>query len=372
MTTAWTADDVREIGRMPAAAAPPISEAVRPIGGESRYYWDMWPIQDEARRMVPLGGRELWMALAAPDRGDPALRHFEAKIRWLERQGSTWVDRGEVLPDVPVPYEREWAGSTLLRNDCLTLFFTGAGLAVRPGGYQQALFSSSALVDRDGRPGAWTRPRSLIGEIGGWYAAADEQRGEPGKIKAFRDPAYFRDPSDGAEYLAFTATLASGDSEYSGAFGLARHMENGWRLLPPLISAKGVNSELERAHLIAHAGRYYAFWVTQKHTFAPALRHAPTGLYGMVADRLSGPYRPINGDSLVLAASGGEAGDTYSWFVSADGIVSSFIDKWSPAKPETAASNSDFVGVPAPLLRLAFGGDGIQFGPSSSAPNARV
>lgn len=150
-----------------------------------------------------------------------------------------------------------------------------------------------------------------------------------------------------------TASLAGARSAYNGAVGIARRGRTGWEPLPPLVHADGVNNELERAHAVFHADRYHVFWSTQRHTFAPELRHAPTGLYGMVADSLSGRYRPLNGGGLVLANPDDAPAQTYSWFVSSDLLVSSFMD----ALPDAGAGAAAFGGVPAPLLRLAIDGD---------------
>jgi levansucrase len=301
------------------------------------------------------------MALTAPDRGDPALRHFEAKIRLIERRDGKWHDLGPVLLDRPVSYEREWAGSAVTDGAAITLYFTGAGVSARPGGFQQALYETHARLGADGLPRDWSPPRVLIEATLPHYQPANLHEGEPGRIKAFRDPSWFRDPAGGAEYLVFTASLAGSASDYNGAVGIARKAGAGWELLPPLIHADGVNNELERAHLVAHGGRYYVFWATQRGTFEPRLRHAPTGLYGMVADSLFGEYRPLNGSGLVLANPDTEPSQTYSWLVTADLVVSSFVDFWGldggyiPAEPAEAAAR--FGGVPAPLLRLKIEGD---------------
>jgi len=177
---------------------------------------------------------------------------------------------------------------------------------------------------------------------------ADAHEGAPGTIKAFRDPAFFRDPADGTAYLAFTASLAGSQSAFNGAFGLARKAAGGWELLPPALHAEGVNNELERAHLVFHAGCYYAFWSTQTATFADGLGHAPGGLYGMVADSMAGPWRPLNGTGLVLANPADLPQQTYSWYVDADLTVCSFVD---------LLPDGSFGGVPAPLLRLTLAGE---------------
>ncbi|GAA0769296.1 levansucrase [Erythromicrobium ramosum] len=348
MTSAWTADHVGRIEPGQGGVIPPVVAPDHSGLDAARLYWDMWPVQDAHGARALIAGRELWMALTAPDRGDPALRHFEAKIHWIERRGGAWHDRGPVLPDLAIPYEREWAGSALLDQGVVTLFFTAAGTAARAGGYQQELWSASAPLGADGWPGEWSFPTPLVTGYGPHYMPADAHEGEAGKIKAFRDPAYFRDPADGGEYLAFTASLAGSGSAFNGAFGLALKGANGWILMPPCLHAEGVNNELERAHLVYHAKHYYAFWSTQTATFAPDLRHAPGGLYGMVADSMADPWRPLNGTGLVLANPVDRPLQTYSWFVDASLTVCSFVD---------VLPDGSFGGVPAPLLRLALDGD---------------
>ncbi|MDP5104434.1 MAG: glycoside hydrolase family 68 protein [Erythrobacter sp.] len=348
MTTAWTGDHVRRITAGAGALIPPIATPDPSALDPARLYWDMWPVQDRAGQPALIAGRELWMALTAPDRGDPALRHFEAKIHWIERASGVWADRGPVLPDWDVPYEREWAGSALFDDGVVTLFFTAAGTAARPGGYQQQLWQTSAPVGAGGLPSGWSFPTACFEGYGADYMPADAHDGAPGMIKAFRDPAYFRDPADGAEYLAFTASLGQSDNAFNGAFGLAVRGAPGWVLTPPCLHADGVNNELERAHLVFHAKHYYAFWSTQTATFAPDLRHAPGGLYGMVADSMQGPWRPLNGSGLVLANPADRPFQTYSWFVDASLTVCSFVDM---------LPDGSFGGVPAPLLQLELDGD---------------
>jgi levansucrase len=356
MTSAWTAEHVRRI--VPANGAgtiPAVPEGRRGGLAADRLYWDMWPVQDAGGRQAIIAGRELWMALTAPDRGDPGLRHFEAKIHWLERLGGEWHDRGPVLADFDVPYEREWAGSALFDAGVVTLFFTAAGCAARAGGYRQELWFAQGRVGADGWPEGWSQPAPLVTGYGEAYMPADAHEGAPGEIKAFRDPAWFRDPADGSEWIAFTASLAGSASAFNGAFGLARRQPGlGWALTPPCLHAEGVNNELERAHLVFHAGRYYAFWSTQTVTFAPDLRHAPGGLYGMVADSMAGPWRPLNGTGLVLANPAEAPQQTYSWFVDAELRVCSFVD---------VLPGDRFGGVPAPLLRLELDGERARLAP---------
>ncbi|OBV11751.1 glycoside hydrolase family 68 protein [Erythrobacter dokdonensis] len=348
MTTAWTAEHVHRIAHQDVARIPPVIAPDCSGLERGRLYWDMWPVQDTAGARVAMEGRELWMALTAPDRADPSLRHFEAKIHLLEHKDADWIDLGPVLPEAPVPYEREWAGSALLADGVLTLFFTAAGTSAKAGGYQQELWSATARMGADRLPYGWSHPAPLVRGHASHYMPADAHEGEAGKIKAFRDPAWFRDPADGTEYLAFSASLAGSDSAFNGAFGLARKTASGWVLTPPCLHADGVNNELERAHLVFHGKLYYAFWSTQTATFAPELRDAPGGLYGMVADSMAGPWRPLNGSGLVLANPQDRPSQTYSWYVDASLTVCSFVDM---------LPGGEFGGVPAPLLRLELDGE---------------
>lgn len=362
MTTAWTAAHVRSIDTAGASRVPTITRVDRSALSPDRIYWDMWPVQSPDGFIARLAGRELWMALSAPPEPSPSARHFTARIRLIERKGGAWHDLGDVLPPRAMPYEREWAGSAVADDGVMTLHLTGAGSGMRPGGYQQRLYAAHASIGSDGLPRDWSIPVETVGNAAPWYMPADAHEGEAGKIKAFRDPAHFRDPADGCDYLVFTASLAGSESAYNGAVGLARRDGEAWTILPPLVHADGVNNELERAHVVAHGGRYLLFWATQNATFAPDLREAaPGGLYGMVADSLAGPWRPLNGSGLVLCNPADEPLQTYSWFVSAELMVSSFVDLWG-LKGRTLPLDGDaerahFGGAPAPLLQLSLDGD---------------
>lgn len=362
MTTIWLPDDVAQIESQAISTVPMVDagSAQRLLPG--LVLWDMWPLQLRTGHIAQINGGALWMALSAPDRNDPARRHFEANIRLLRCAQGQWSDLGPLLPDFDVPYQREWAGTALLDNGRVSLFFTGAGTKDKPGGYEQRLFEAHADLSTDGRITGWSEPVESVENTGDLYARADQHDGEPGKIPAFRDPSHFRDPADNADYLVFSASLKGSESNYRGAVGIAKKTSDGaWKLLPPLVHADGVNNELERAHIVAHEGRYYLFWVTQKSTFNPAGPVGPTGLYGMVADHLMGPYSPLNGTGLILANPLEEPFQTYSWHVTADLLVSSFIDHWGlkgaclHENPALAASS--FGGTPGPMLSIFLEGN---------------
>lgn len=81
----------------------------------------------------------------------------------------------------------------------------------------------------------------------------------------------------------------------------------------------------------------------------------------MVSDSLFGEYRPLNGSGLVLANPDEEPLQSYSWFVTRELLVSSFVDfsglKGEPIPANTDEANRLFGGVPAPLLKLTIDGD---------------
>ena len=171
-----------------------------------------------ARDPAPVPGETRTQAIA-----DPGQRHFHARIRLMRLQDGVWSDLGNTLPPAVSPGHAEWAGSCLLHDDgsTVTLFFTAAGSAARAGGYEQELWAASALAGTGSLPTGWSQPVPLVRGYAPHYMPADAHEGEAGKIKAFRDPAYFRDPADGSEYLAFTASLAGSPS----AFNLPWHRQ---------------------------------------------------------------------------------------------------------------------------------------------------
>lgn len=359
--TAWTAAHVAAIKHRPLPVPGLIGEAQARRILPDLLLWDMWPLQLPDGRIAPVNDGSLWMILAAPDRSDPVLRHFEARIRLFHLDAGGWHDLGDMLPRDLGDYEREWSGSAVLEDGSVTLYFTAAGYAATPGGFQQRLVETKGVLQGDGRITGWSPVRECLVADGEIYLAADRHEGAPGTIKAFRDPAFFVDPVDGTRYLAFTATLAASSDAFNGAIGLARQGADGvWQLLDPIVHADTLNNELERAQILAHQGRYYVFWSTQRSVFAPDGPAGPTGFYGMVADSLSGPWTPLNGTGLVIANPDEEPMQAFSWFASAELLVCSFVDHWGlegrdPATNAFVAAET-FAGTPAPMVQIALDG----------------
>jgi levansucrase len=364
--SAWTAAHVAAIDRAPLPQIPLIGPGdVQPIllGFD---LWDMWPVQQKDGHVAPFGKTTLWCALSAPIGDDPGARHNIARIRLLQHDGNKWIDCGNMLPDGFSPGSREWAGSACFDSatQYLTLYFTAAGRrgTERPT-FEQRLFETSgafAFVDGRATITNWSPLVESVVSDAQHYVRVDQAEGEPGHIKAFRDPAFFRDPKDGKPYLLFTGSLAGSASAFNGAAGIARYEDGAWHLLPPLVHADGLNNELERPHVISRGGLYYLFWSTQRRVFAPDGPSGPNGLYGMVAPALLGPYTPLNGTGLVAANPESEPLQAYSWWVLDSLEVISFVDHWGlqgrrfEDHPELL--RSQFGGTPAPRFSLQLDG----------------
>jgi levansucrase len=351
----WTGDHIAVIDRhnMPVIAAIQTCERLLP----NHYLWDMWPVQAVDGSTARIGEGTLWMILSSPVCDNPEARHGMARIHLLYHydQSGEWRDLGTLLPDDFTPGSREWAGSAVLdaAQTRVTLYFTATGRAGETQlSFGQRLFETVAdlsVINSIPSLQNWSAPRECVSNCGAHYMLVDENNGVPGKIKAFRDPAWFRDPA-GTDYLIFAASMPGGGT-HNGAIGIAvadPAAIGGWRLLPPLLSADGLNNELERPHILFRDGLYYLFWSTHEFTFADGGPKGPEGLYGMVAPSVLGPYTPLNSSGLVAANPESRPRQSYSWLVLDDLRVASFVD--SP-------DGETFIGTPAPMFSLKLDGD---------------
>lgn len=372
-TSAWTPAQVAGIAHQVLPAIPLICAGDLHDALPGFQLWDCWPFETPDGQTVDLAGWTPWVVMCAPREVHPDLRHDIARLRLMLERDGEWRDCGYLLPDGLNPGSREWAGSTVYdaASGRVTLFYTATGRRGDTGrSFEQRLFQTSGRLDRTGalpRVAGWSAPVESVAADGRRYVIVNQTVGEPGFIKGFRDPFHFRDPADGAHYLLFTASDATAQSAFNGVVGLARASGpglTGWQLLPPLVSASGVNNEMERPVLRLHAGRYYLFWSTQRRTFDPAGPTGPNGLYGMVAERLVGPWRPLNGTGLVAPNPAEEPFQTYSWWVMDNLEVAGFVDHWGlkgrslAEQPELVVSQ--FGGVPAPRFRIALDGETAQ------------
>ncbi len=376
ISSVWSPAAVAAIDASPVPTLPLITAADAQPALRGIDLWDMWPVQYADGRTARFDGNELWMVLSAPGGADPGHRHGIARIRLLQHHGHIWTDCGDVLPEGFSPGSREWAGSAVVTaaHDRLTLYFTASGRRgeAHPT-FEQRLFETVGHLSMHSgraRVSDWSPAVESVASDGHWYDVAAEKDGEPGLIKAFRDPAYFRDPADGRDYLLFTGSKGQSPHDFSGVvgiaasrgeLGIAASRGGNWSLMPPLVTADGLNNELERPHVIVHDGLYYLFWSTQRRVFAPAGPSGPNGLYGMVAPALTGPYRPLNGTGLVAANPEHEPLQAYSWWVTDTLQVASFIDHWGlqgrSFDDHPQLLRGQFGGTPAPRFSIALSGD---------------
>ncbi len=373
VTSAWTREAVAAIAGQSLPPIPLITSADVKDALPGFQLWDCWPFETPQGATVALNGWTPWVIMCAPRDVHPDLRHDIARLRLMLERDGEWRDCGYLLPEELNPGSREWAGSTVYdpASGQVTLFYTATGRRGDTGrSFEQRLFHTSGRLEQsDGaiRVVGWSEPVESVAADGKHYVIVNQTVGAPGFIKGFRDPFHFRDPADGADYLLFTASDAASDEAFNGVIGIARANAagfDGWSLLPPLVSANGVNNEMERPVLRVQDGRYYLFWSTQRRTFDPSGPSGPNGLYGMVAERVTGPWTPLNGTGLVAPNPNDEPVQTYSWWVMDNLEVAGFIDNWGlkgrsvTDQPELVVST--FGGVPAPRFRIALDGETAQ------------
>lgn len=331
--------------------------------------WDLWPLQNADGTTALFDGASLWFVLCAPALPDPEARHDIVRIRLMTHAADgTWRDHGHALPDGFNPGSREWAGSALWHPETgeVTLFYTVAGYPDEEArSFAQRLFQTRGKLNTDDFTiSGWSDPHENIIADDVNYTLVNQREGAPGFIKGFRDPAHFRDPKTGETYIVFTGSLKASTHAFNGCIGIARARDEAltqWDILPPILSADGLNNEQERPLLIHRGGHYYLFWSTQRKVFAPDGPSGPNGVYGAVADDVLGPWRPLNGTGLVAANPEEAPFQTYSWWVDAALDVWGFID-YPACTAETKVDDpawrrAHFGGTPAPTFRIGLDGD---------------
>lgn len=329
--------------------------------------WDVWPLQLPDGSVAQIAGGTIWMILSAPCLSDPGARHDVARTRMLHKVGDVWNDCGNLFPDDLNPGTREWSGAAIFdpQSATVTAYFTAAGRQEDPSRqFEQRLFHTQGRLEViEGMPkvDGWSDPVESVTNDGSIYIDLSKDQGRPGHIRGFRDPYWFRDPATDLAYLIFAGSLANATSDFSGAVGVAAANSAGkFTLLPPLISGDGLVNEMERPHFVMHKDRYYLFWSSQSHVFAPGTSPAPTGLYGMVAPSLMGPYVPLNGTGLVVTNPASEPRQAYCWQVLDTLEVISFVDHWGlegrSIDGDPALNRSQFGGTIAPMLKIEIEG----------------
>ena len=369
-TTRWTRHHLAALVDDPSTSTPVIAAPARMLPDLD--FWDLWPLRAPDGAVVAPCGAQVWAGLSAVAVGNPAHRHDQARIRLLLRERDAWTDLGPLFPEGASPGSREWAGCLVLEPGTgrLLAYYTAAGQRGEPTRtFRQRIMGATATLRcAAGRPeiSGWSQHREVVVADGIRYLPAVQATGRPGFIKAFRDPFSFSDPASGQTYLLFTASLQDAATDFNGCVGIAQAHpagDGGWELLDPLVTADGVNNELERPHVVVVDGRYYLFFSTQQYTFHPEV-FGPTGLYGFVGATLLGPYQPLNGSGLVLRNPPEEPVQAYSWLVLNDLRTVAFVDRYGlhgrppdELEADEATFRRHFGGTMTPVLRLGVDGD---------------
>lgn len=360
--TRWQSGPVDEATLRTRALPLITAQDVRSIAPHMDF-WDMWPLARDDGSTVLLQGRSWWFFLGAPSSEDPEGRHDHARIHLVSRGRGGWSDHGRVLPTELDPGTREWSGSAVLGPDgkAITLYFTAAGRRTGGPRFEQRLFAATGMFNPSAASTSnWSEPVEIVKADGSVYAVAEDSEPIQGLIRGFRDPTYFRDPRTASEYVLFTGNSGRDVGDYNGVIGVAERLASQWILRPPLVDATGFNHELERAHMLMCNGLYYLFWSTHASRFAPGVSY-PTGLFGMVSEHALGPWRPLNGNTLVACNPPEEPTQAYCWWVTGELEVVSFVNYWGlhGRRLETDARlpRQSFGGTAAPPFALELHGD---------------
>lgn len=389
-TTIWTRADALKVKLNPTNQMPDIEEGF-PVLDDKLFIWDTLPLKTLDGEIVSVNGWNVIFTLTAwrePDKfvnkvGEYNItedwndRHGRAKIcYWFSKDGKSWIFGGRVMKDGVSPTTREWAGTPILLDDegNIDLYYT----CVTPG-VTIAKVSGYITTDDNGvKLEGFDSVQELFSADGIYY-----QTEEQNPYFNFRDPSPFIDPKSKKLYMVFegnvagdrgshvvgpneigdvpTSHLEVGGAKYQcGCLGIAEALDDEgteWKILPPLVTATGVNDQLERPHFIFQDGKYYLFTISHKFTYADGLT-GPDGVYGFVSDHLFGPYTPLNGSGLVLGNPETQPYQTYSHYVMPNGLVTSFIDSVQFKKPNTDGISYRIGGTLAPTVQLKLKGEG--------------
>ncbi|WEV50140.1 glycoside hydrolase family 68 protein (plasmid) [Acinetobacter sp. ESL0695] len=384
-STIWTRADALKVNEDDPTTTQPIVSADFPVMNDELFIWDTMPLRILDGTVVSIDGWSVIFTLTAtrsPDEFKDANgnyditadwndRHGRARICfWYSRDGKSWVFGGRVMKEGVSPTSREWAGTPILLNDKgdVDLYYT----CVTPGATIAKVRGRLVTSDTGVTVEGFSTVKSLFSADGKYYQTEAQN-----PYWNFRDPCPFIDPNDGRLYMVFEGNVAGdrgshtvgpaelgsvppGHTEVGGAryqvgcIGLAVATDltgENWQILPPLVTAVGVNDQTERPHYVFKDGKYYLFTISHKYTYADGLT-GPDGVYGFVSEDLTGPYRPMNSSGLVLGNPSSQPYQTYSHYVMPNGLVTSFIDS-----VPLADGSYRIGGTEAPTVRIELQGD---------------
>lgn len=355
---------------------------------EGTYVWDAWPIRNLDGSVAEFDGWVVMVALSSTwdevDESGNAFYTLSEWRYWYTRDGD-WRPGGTIFSRQEGLGSRQWAGSTFYDADSglVTFYYTAVGdpeapsldddpapgpvsifneAIGRPSTVQRLASATATIaVSDDGVAFDNVGDHRIIGEADGFWYDTYETYLASEAVYGFRDPEYWRNPLTGEEHILFTANAAGVPGPYNGSVGLmTRNGEGEWELDPPILISTGVNSQLERPHVVVREDGLYLFFSTHDFTFASDLS-GPRGLYGFRAESrdIRGMLKPVNGHGLVAANPVNAPEQVYSFLVLPDGRVMSYLNiLWGFAqRPEY--EDLEMFGAPAPMFRIAFDGDTV-------------
>lgn len=386
-TSNWTIADALKIKTDEKTITAPSLPYYFPVMDEWQMIWDSGCLRTMHCESVSYNGwYVLWSLACTKTSLDPSQlatqwynRNNTAFIGyWYSRDGIDWTFGGRLLNKSADTRPQEWSGNLVMREgtkNIVDMFYTsvsGGGstsvIAISTG----QIFSDDTKVWFDG----FTDTTDMLNPDGKNYANPTQD-----PYFDWRDPFPFINPGDGEVYCLFEGnvagnrgsftltdnetgvlppgfTVGSGANIGAAAMGIAK-LNSGsyetstfditqWTQLPPLISALGVNDQLERNHLVFKGKYSYLFGISHHGTYSGGLE-GPDGVYGFVSENgIFGPYEPLNGTGLALGNPSALPYEAYSHFVDSEGYVQFFMDTIY------SGSSQKIGGTLGPTLKIDF------------------
>ncbi|MCK0745981.1 glycoside hydrolase family 68 protein [Chromohalobacter nigrandesensis] len=385
-TASWSRADALKVKFDDPTTTQPEVGYDFPVLDDDLFIWDTMPLRKLNGDVVSVDGWSIIFTLTADRKpeeftredgsydiaSDWENRHGRARIcYWYAKDSKSWIFGGRVMQEGVSPTKREWAGTPILLNDNgdMELYYT----AVKPGATMAKVKGRIETTETEVKLHGFDDVKELFTADGVYYQTLDQN-----PLTNFRDPAPFIDPNDGKLYMLFEGNVAGNIGEHvittedmghippgfedvggarfqSGCVGIAVATDltgDNWEILPPLVTAVGVNDQLERPHFVFKDGKYYLFTISHQYTYSDGL-DGPDGVYGFVSDSLFGPFEPLNGSGLVLGNPSSQPFQTYSHCVMPNGLVTSFVDS---VEKDGKAEDYRIGGTEAPTVELKIEG----------------
>lgn len=359
ITTPWTIAHALKLRLDDPTTTIPKIPFNFPLLDNRLFVWDTMPLRTYDLLPVSINGWTVIFTLTALkspkryvlDGGYDITANWEDRHNWARicywycnEKDRSYKYGGRVMAEGVSPTSREWSGSAILNNNQVELYYT----AVVPDATICRVIGEISTSETGVELTGFNEVEKLLKADGKYYQTMQQN-----PYFNFRDPFPFIDPKTKNLYMLFEGNVACNEdgaviqkkdigtvlsAEYQnlngrktqkvGCIGIAVAKDltgKEWELLPPLITAVGVNEQLERPHLVFKDDDYYLFFVTHRVTYEYYLKGVD-GLYGFRSSKLLSGYEPLNGSGLVLNNPQDQPYQTYSHCVMPNGLVTAFLD----------------------------------------------